>query len=485
MRRSATEELKRIVGGEFVSEEEAVLEAYSFDLNVSGVRPRWVCSPKDGSEIVQIVAWARENGVGIVPVSSGPPHFRGDTVPSVGSTLILDLSRMKRIIRVDRKNRVAMFEPGVTFGELKEAVEKNGLRLNMPLLPRRTKSVLGSLLEREPVTMPKYQWDAADPLTCLEIVTGTGEIMRTGSGAGPGDIEEQWQSGGAQKEAAGPSAASWYRIIQGAQGTMGIVTWATTRCEVLPRKEAPFFVASFDLERLLSMVHWLIRLRLANECFILNNVCLSAITSSSNPSHIFKMSEELPRWVLFLNLAAYEYFPERRILGQIEDLRGLSKTFGLEPRETLGGLKASAFQELVKGPSPEPYWKLRFGGCEDLFFITRCDKIVTQVRLMEESLQRHRYPLYRMGIYIQPLVQGANYHVEFSFFSDPKDRQRVGEILRCSLETLLHNGAFFSRPYGEWARRIMMRDASQVAVLKKIKKIMDPWNVMNPGKLCF
>jgi hypothetical protein len=39
---------------------------------------------------------------------------------------------------------------GVTFGELIPAAEKEGIRLNMPLLPRKTKTIIGSLLEREP-----------------------------------------------------------------------------------------------------------------------------------------------------------------------------------------------------------------------------------------------------------------------------------------------------------------------------------------------
>jgi len=85
-------------------------------------------------------------------------------VPSTGGAIILDLSGMKNIIHIDRKNRVAMFEPGVTFSELASAAGQKGLRLNMPLLPRQSKSVVGSLLEREPVMMPKYHWDISDPL---------------------------------------------------------------------------------------------------------------------------------------------------------------------------------------------------------------------------------------------------------------------------------------------------------------------------------
>jgi len=40
----------------------------------------------------------------------------------------------------------------------------------------------------------------------------------------------------------GPGQVDWYRLIQGAQGTMGIVTWATIRCERLPNLEEAFLV---------------------------------------------------------------------------------------------------------------------------------------------------------------------------------------------------------------------------------------------------
>jgi len=335
------------------------------------------------------------------------------------------------------------------------------------------------------VLMPKYQWDIADPLTCIEVVVGTGEVMRTGSAAGPGDIEEQWRSGGAQKEAAGPSAASWYRVIQGAQGTMGVVTWATARCEVLPRLESPFFVGASSIERLLPMVHWLIRLRLANECFILNARNFSLIASSLGLVDGMRMKREIPSWVLFFNLAAYDYLPEERLSGLIEDTMEISKDLGLEPQKVLWKLRAEDFLQSVRRPCPEPYWKLLFGGCEDVFFLARWEKIPGHLRTMAGLVERGGYPFRELGVYIQPLVQGTTYHVEFNLFFEARQAERVSRIARASVTALLQEGAFFSRPYGHQARMIVMRDAAQVEILKKVKQILDPSGIMNPGKLCF
>ena len=152
------EKLVKIVGADNVNDEKSMLEEFSKDMSfVNSIRPVCVAKPNNSDDIQKIVNLANETLTPLVPVSSGPPHFRGDTVPGTGGAIVLDLSGMKRIVLVDRARRVTMVEPGVTFGELIPEVRKEGLRLNLPLLPRKSKSVIGSILEREPVIMPKYQ----------------------------------------------------------------------------------------------------------------------------------------------------------------------------------------------------------------------------------------------------------------------------------------------------------------------------------------
>ena len=50
---------------------------------------------------------------------------------------------------------------------------------------------------------------------------------------------------------------------------------------------------------------------------------------------------------------------------------------------------------------------------------------------------------------------------------------------------MIYAGAFFDRPYGPWADMMYRRNATYTEYLKKIKKDLDPNNIMNPGKLCF
>ena len=337
--------------------------------------------------------------------------------------------------------------------------------------------------------MPKYQWDISDPLACMGLVFGNGNEFRTGQAAGPGTLEEQWAAGAVQKAPYGPGSIGWHRLIQGAQGTMGIVTWASLRCELLPTLEEPFLVGSPDLDKLFEMTQWLVRRRLVNECFILNRTNLAAIFARQWPDDYQTLKNALPPWLLFFNLAGYEYYPEDRVNYQMKDVLEITQRLGLVAARSAGGISARELLKAVQQPCEEPYWKLRCkGASQDIFFLTIYDKLPGLIDVMNNVADKAGYPASELGVYIQPVVQGTSCHCEFNLFYDPQDNrdlERVKALYNSAVKALLAGGAFFSRPYGENARTIINRDAATVGALNKVKKILDPNNILNPGKLCF
>ncbi len=483
------EKLEKIAGAGNLSMEKGILDEYSSDMSfVNRVRPAFVVKPKKPEDIQKIINIANETQTPLVPVSSGAPHFRGDTVPCNGGSIIVDLNHMKKVIFVDRPRRVAMIEPGVTFGELIPLAKKEGLRLNMPLLPRKTKSVIGSMLEREPVLMPGYQWDISDPLACTGLYFGNGKEFRTGQAAGPGTVEEQWKVGGVQKAPYGPGTASLHRLIQGAQGTMGIVAWASLRCELLPSLEEPFMVGSGELEKVLELSHWLVRLRMVTECFILNNANIAAVFAEK-AGDFQGIKDSLPAYILFYTLAGYDYFPEERISSNIKDISKMTQRSGLDPVKSIGAVSANRMLKMVQQPSGEPYWKLRYkGACQDIFFLSIYQRLESQIEAMKNMADKAAYPVSDLGIYIQPIAQGTGYHCEFNIFYNPEnstEENRIRNLTSSAVKNLMDKGAFFSRPYGNEPRMILNRDSATTNALRKLKKIFDPNNIMNPGKVCF
>jgi hypothetical protein len=122
---------------------------------------------------------------------------------------------MNKIIRIDRRNRMIMIEPGVTYSQLQPELAKEGLRLPPPLLPRANKSVIASLLERQPTIVPRFQWAILDPLRCVEIIFGDGNRIMTGdAGSHAATMEGEWELGFAQQSPSGPAQIDFYRLVQ-------------------------------------------------------------------------------------------------------------------------------------------------------------------------------------------------------------------------------------------------------------------------------
>jgi FAD/FMN-containing dehydrogenase len=483
------DELAKIVGSENVWDDPELLDEYSKDQSlVPPRRPRLVVKPLKAEEVQAIVQWANQTGTALVPISSGPPHFRGDTVPSAGGAVIVDLSRMKQILRIDRRNRVVMIEPGVTFGQLQSELAREGMRLSLPLLPRSNKSVVASLLEREPILIPKYQWTLLEPLRCAEVVWGDGSKLWTGD-AGPwGSLERQWDMKHAQVMPLGWGQADYYRFVSGAQGTMGIVTWATLKCEVLPRVHNIFFAASERLESLFGLAQKLLRIRYADEFLFLNSQNLASILAEE-ADRIKALKEELPPWVLLLGVAGRERLPEAKVEYQKRDMTEMAQQLGLKLTTAVPGARDREVIEALTNPCKDPYWKLRYkGGCQDIFFLSTLDKIPLFVETMVRVSQAHHYSPSDLGVYIQPVNRGVGVHCEFNLPYDPgsaRESAKVQGLFREASEALISQNAFFSRPYGGWAEMAYNRDAQATIVLRQVKQIFDPKNVMNPGKLCF
>ncbi len=476
-------ELGKICGLKNISNDSTLLKTFSEDLSFFPKNdPKYVIWPENRKQIQKILKLANSLKFSIIPVSSpsGPRHH-GDTIPRHNKGVILNLSKLNKIINIDRKNRVVMIEPGVTFTDLIPRLHKKGLKLLMPLSPRASKSVLTAALEREPITIPRYMWDSSDPLLCTEVFFGNGELFKTGTAAGPGSIKQQKKSGQAQVNPMGPTQFSPFRVIQGAQGSIGIVTWATLKLELGSSIQKVYHLQSDDIKKLLDFQYELLKYRLCDELLILNNLNLACLVKEKSDD-ILRLSNKLEKWNLIFVISGRGKLANDKISYIEGDIHDVMKEKKLELTEN-GIINENDILKFLSQADTNP-WRLRLsGGYQDIFFISNYERITEFILMVKKQIPKN------LGVYIQAINQGTSYHCEFDVYYNPNEKEETLDVKERFLKTsvsLMDSGAFFNRPYGLWAKEVYKRheDSTQVA-LKKVKKIFDPHNILNPGVLCF
>jgi len=473
-----------IAGEENVKDDPDTVVRYSKDLSLETPRrPSFAVFPKNTEQVCEIVKYSNEIGLPVVPVSSGT-HNYGSAIPRMGG-IVVDLSGWKKIHKIDYRNRATRIAPGVTYGQLQVALEKEGLRALMPLLPRKDQSVLTAHLEDQPMLIPEFNY--GEPLYTAEIVMPNGEIFRTGSAAvAPAELTNTDMVG-----SWGPGF-DWNRLYTRAQGTLGIVTWANIMAEPLPTKQKIYFTTFTNIEDLVSFTYRIQRKWIGYECFALSRSNLAMILADTMPDDYLDLKRVLPEYTLLFCIAGLKRFPDERIAYQEADFLEVAQESGLSPQLTIpeAPQAASFFEKhLRRCWDKEIYWKDAYKGASaDIFFLTPMEKASTFITALKEEALNAPYPTDDIGIYLQPIENGRVCYLEFTIPYNPEDVVEcdlIKKFYKSASERMYALGAHFTRAYGIWSDMVYGRNALQYQTAKMIKETLDPNNIMNPGKLGF
>ncbi|MCO6188448.1 FAD-binding oxidoreductase [Rhizobium sp. L1K21] len=451
--------------------------AFAVDRDTAGsIVPQAVLYPSRFEDVRKIVAWANETATPLVPVSSTGERRRGDTVPMVEAAVMVDLSGMRRLINADTRDKIAIIEPGVDFGSIDELLRPHGLRAFRPLMPRSGKSVIASYLDREPIVNADVHWDPADPFGGTLIVTGGGEITLNGSAALEGSLTEQLDRGHRHLVTYGPGNVDLTRVLQGAQGTLGIMGWAAIYCERLPQVEESIFVASSNLATVVAAMRDAVHQRICTTAFVVDNIHLAMLLGLN-----VDQANTLPAWTFFATHAGYVHSPEQKVAWQRAALEVIAKKHGADLCHELGGKSADDLAVTLRDPVPANYRDVEFGAHKELFFLhplSTAKEIIAAQQKHLSSSDLHNCPV---GTYIQPLAQGTFLHVERVMphaAGDDVDAEWTS-LAQISLDA----GAYYSRPHGVFRQLAFSRDdGSARRMIAAAKTMLDPNNIMNPNR---
>lgn len=450
-------------------------------------------SPKNESQIKEVIDWANETKVGVIPKSSkGRPRKNLFEITS-DKNIILNLTQMDQVLHIDSRDAIAIIEPGVTFTQLDQELKPYGLRSMKPLLPDTEKSVLATFLDREPSISPNEHWDSTDPLAALNIIFGNGERFRTGGASAPGSLKENLDRGLRQMMSSGPVTTDYSRVLLGSQGTLGISCWGSIYCERIPTIEEDSLFSSKTLEPLLNMANQLSLKQIGLHYFIVDHEQL-LVMLANNIEEYKSLSDSKARrtesqhWYLYVNLAVNDYRAKQAIDWQFATLKGIAKASCVEAVTYDQFPEIHNLREQLQKP-PRVYYKDRLKKPYiNIFCLTQASNTSSIVSKFQQALEEFKYENsidLVASVYIQPVIQASSCHVEFTLFYNSGDKDRIRSFEQKLIDVLATNGGFFSRPYGSWNSVAFEQNPQIVKHLKKTKEIFDPAGILSPGRLCF
>lgn len=157
-------------------------------VGVQGPHPDRVVRPASVEELAQVLPAAKAAGVTLWTTWNASGHAL--VVPAArGAPVLLDLSRMNRILAVDAPSGFALVEPGVSHAQLAAFLGEKGLKFWLDAGPDAEASIAGGIWER---SFGYTAYGDRLMMQCgMEVMHGDGSLVRTGMGALPG--ENSWQ----------------------------------------------------------------------------------------------------------------------------------------------------------------------------------------------------------------------------------------------------------------------------------------------------
>ncbi|MBM3707530.1 MAG: FAD-binding oxidoreductase [Actinobacteria bacterium] len=230
------EQLIQIAGKKYViTPDMTEYHAYTFgDATLYHSKPDVIVYPANSSEIQSTVKLANKNKIPVI-TGAGMTGLSGGAV--VNNGILLNLKRMKSVKSVDTITKTVVAEPGITSGKLNEYLKQYGLTIPVAPASQFISSLGGNIAQSAGSTIGMTKGNFRNYLLTLKVIDGRGNEFCTGTPF--------------VKQSTGPDITSLFLC---SEGTLGIITEITLRCEFLP-EDIWTARCSFADESVLQTIH--------------------------------------------------------------------------------------------------------------------------------------------------------------------------------------------------------------------------------------
>lgn len=456
LKSSTIKKLSEIIGNENVLESIETRTAYSYDSSPIAPRvPDLVLRPHTAEEVSKIITLANEEKLSIIPRGSGT-GLSGGTVPMENSIVLLT-NHWNRIIEIDEENLTVWVEPGVITAVLQQEVEKFGF-IYPPDPGSSSISTLGGNVAENAGGLRGLKYGVTKNYVLgLEVVLPTGEILKTG--------------GKSVKDVAGYNLKD---ILVGSEGTLGIFTKILLKIVPKPETSRTFLAFYNSMDDAAKTVSAIIGAKITPSMLeFLDNTTIRCV---EDYTHIGLPVDTAAILLIEVDGKKVVVDEDARLIHEICKKHNAFTLKTAESEQESLRLKAarrSAFASLARA-TPNTMSE---------------DVAVPRSRVAELVARIHEVGK-KNNIRIGTFGHAGDGNLHPNYMTDKRDKAAFARAERSILEVeevAIELGGTITGEHGVglYKKRLLekMVGSPSLTMMKTLKQMMDPNNVLNPGKI--
>jgi len=447
------EELRSIVGPDWVLDTPEDLATYSYDAFLPEFKPDVVVVPSSTEEISRIMRLANGEGIPVTPRGAGT-NICGGSVAKEGG-LIMAFHRMNRILEIDVENRCAVVQPGVVNADLQKTAARYGLLYPPDPASMFVSTIGGNVALNAGGPRGVKYGVTKDYLLGLQIVLPSGDVIRTG--------------GKTMKNVTGYDLT---RLMCGSEGTLGIITEIIVKLLPLPPAKATLQAIFTDLDDAANTVSAIVGSGIVPTTLELIDKVVLNVIGNYGGAHFRNDADGL-------------------LLIEVDGEAALVQSQGERIEKFCKERGAVEVERAGTPEEAEKLWQARrtaFGAVASLRPNCIVEDATVPVKRLPEMIRKivELAEKYRLEIGVLAHAGDGNLHP--LIMTDLRDKDEMGRIDRAMQEMVdaaIAMGGTLSGEHGIGIakKRFMKMEVSESAleIMRGIKRVFDPNNILNPG----
>ncbi|MEW5760211.1 MAG: FAD-binding oxidoreductase [Candidatus Thermoplasmatota archaeon] len=454
MKNKIISKLEEIVGKDDISLNKAELYIYGFDASIHHHNADIVLRPESAKEVSEILKIANKNSIPIVPRGSGS-GLSGQAVPIKGG-IVLDMTKMNRIKKIELNDLYCIVEPGVVNDALN--LELSKYKFWFPPTPGSGAwCTIGGMVATNASGMKAIKYGATrDYVLGLEVVLPNGKIVRVGT-------KTLKNSSGYQLE----------KLFIGSEGTLCVITEITLRLLPMPRSRAGALISFSSIKNAGEFVSKIISFPIIPAAIeIMDRVCIKAVNKT--------MATNFPEdeAILIIEVDGSEE--------EVKENISIIEKIGTQDKIEVS-MDNNVIDKWLDGRKAVMPALSR--GIENTVSVSLVDDLAMPISKLAETMEMIQKISNKYGIIIAIYGHAGDGNLHTKFLVDPTNikvwktsEKAIEEIY----EKVLEFGGTVSGEHGigiSKAPYMQKERKDSIEIMKNIKAVIDKNNIMNPKKI--